>query len=103
MYSVILSLLHLVISSFYHFRKSWNFLAGKISSLLYARLPDSTYDQDAEALQRVPAHMGAVISEDEVSYKDLAIIVLWAFQLGIGNVSVFHSRGELPYFVLSDN
>ncbi|NXK80876.1 NGBR synthase, partial [Amazona guildingii] len=48
---------------------------------------------DGSALQKVPVHMGLVVTEEEPSYADMASLVVWCMAVGISYVSVYDHNG----------
>lgn len=50
---------------------------------------------DGKSLERLPLHIGLLITEDEPSYTDIANIVVWCMAVGISYISVFDNQGVL--------
>ncbi|NXX41800.1 NGBR synthase, partial [Tricholaema leucomelas] len=48
---------------------------------------------DGRALQKLPVHMGLVVTEEETSYADMASLVVWCMAVGISYVSVYDHNG----------
>ncbi|XP_029891601.1 dehydrodolichyl diphosphate synthase complex subunit NUS1 [Aquila chrysaetos chrysaetos] len=48
---------------------------------------------DGRALQKLPVHMGLVVTEEEPSYADMASLVVWCMAVGISYVSVYDHNG----------
>lgn len=48
---------------------------------------------DGKALQKLPLHIGLLIAEEELSYTDIANLVVWCMAVGISYVSVYDSQG----------
>lgn len=49
---------------------------------------------DGRALQKLPVHMGLVVTEEEPSYADMASLVVWCMAVGISYISVYDHNGE---------
>ena len=49
---------------------------------------------DAKTLDKLPIHLGIVIVEDDISYTDIANIILWCMAMGISYVSVYDRNGK---------
>ena len=49
---------------------------------------------DMKELKKVPMHLAIVVQEEELSYSDLANIVVWSFSVGVRNVSLYDPKGE---------
>ncbi|XP_065112324.1 dehydrodolichyl diphosphate synthase complex subunit nus1 [Paramisgurnus dabryanus] len=48
---------------------------------------------DARTLEKVPIHVGLIITEDEIHYTDVANLVVWCMAVGISYVSVYDNQG----------
>ncbi|NXH10027.1 NGBR synthase, partial [Bucco capensis] len=48
---------------------------------------------DGRALQKLPVHMGLVVTGEEPSYADMASLVVWCMAVGISYVSVYDHNG----------
>ncbi|XP_068018396.1 dehydrodolichyl diphosphate synthase complex subunit NUS1 [Melanerpes formicivorus] len=48
---------------------------------------------DGRTLQKLPVHMGLVVTEEEPSYADMASLVVWCMAVGISYVSVYDHNG----------
>nr|XP_042703582.1 dehydrodolichyl diphosphate synthase complex subunit NUS1 isoform X2 [Chrysemys picta bellii] len=44
---------------------------------------------DGRSLEKLPVHMGLVVTEEEPSYADMASLVVWCMAVGISYVSVY--------------
>ncbi|KAK9411532.1 dehydrodolichyl diphosphate syntase complex subunit NUS1 [Crotalus adamanteus] len=49
--------------------------------------------RDAKSLQKLPGHVGLVVTEEEQSYADVASLVVWCMAVGISYVSVYDHEG----------
>lgn len=49
---------------------------------------------DGRSLEKLPVHMGLVVTEEEPSYADMASLVVWCMAVGISYVSVYDHHGE---------
>ena len=47
----------------------------------------------AKSLERLPIHVGIILAED-ISFTDLANVLLWCMTLGISYISVYDVSGE---------
>lgn len=54
----------------------------------------SRWRRDGKALQKLPGHVGLVVTEEELSYADMASLVVWCMAVGISYVSVYDHDGE---------
>lgn len=52
---------------------------------------------DGRSLEKLPLHMGLVITEEEPepSFSDIASLVVWCMAVGISYISVYDHQGEL--------
>ncbi|KAM6965236.1 dehydrodolichyl diphosphate synthase complex subunit nus1 [Aplochiton taeniatus] len=48
---------------------------------------------DGKSLERLPLHIGLLVTEDEPSYTDIANVVVWCMAVGISYISVFDNQG----------
>lgn len=48
---------------------------------------------DGKVLDKVPQHVGLLITEDEQYYPDLANVVVWCMTLGISYISIYDQHG----------
>lgn len=55
--------------------------------------------EDTKHLQKVPLHLAVIVQEEELSYDDLACVVVWAFAVGIHYVSLYDPHGNLPLII----
>lgn len=58
--------------------------------------PRLRWRADGRSLQKLPVHMGLVITEEEQepSYSDIASLVVWCMAVGISYISVYDHQGE---------
>ena len=50
---------------------------------------------DSKSLKRLPIHVGIVIVEDEISFADLANLLLWCMAMGISYISIYDVAGKI--------
>ncbi|XP_013394964.1 dehydrodolichyl diphosphate synthase complex subunit nus1 [Lingula anatina] len=50
---------------------------------------------DSKSLKRLPIHLGVIILEDNISYIDIANIIIWCMTLGISYISVYDRKGVI--------
>ncbi|XP_062323586.1 dehydrodolichyl diphosphate synthase complex subunit nus1 [Osmerus eperlanus] len=50
---------------------------------------------DGKSLEKLPLHLGLLITEEEPSYTDIANLVVWCMAVGISYVSVYDNQGVL--------
>ena len=49
---------------------------------------------DVKELRKIPMHIAVVVQEKELSYSDLANVVVWSFSAGVHTVSLYDPRGK---------
>uniref|UniRef100_A0A8D0C8X2 ditrans,polycis-polyprenyl diphosphate synthase [(2E,6E)-farnesyldiphosphate specific] n=1 Tax=Salvator merianae TaxID=96440 RepID=A0A8D0C8X2_SALMN len=49
--------------------------------------------RDGKSLQKLPGHVGLVVTEEEQSYADMASLVVWCMAVGISYVTVYDQEG----------
>ncbi|XP_046877908.1 dehydrodolichyl diphosphate synthase complex subunit nus1 [Hypomesus transpacificus] len=50
---------------------------------------------DGKSLEKLPLHLGLLITEEEPSHTDIANLVVWCMAVGISYVSVYDNQGVL--------
>uniref|UniRef100_A0A3Q2R4J9 ditrans,polycis-polyprenyl diphosphate synthase [(2E,6E)-farnesyldiphosphate specific] n=1 Tax=Fundulus heteroclitus TaxID=8078 RepID=A0A3Q2R4J9_FUNHE len=53
----------------------------------------SRWISDGNSLEKIPVHIGFVVVEEELSYKDVANMVVWCMAVGVSYVSVYDHHG----------
>ncbi|XP_073348343.1 dehydrodolichyl diphosphate synthase complex subunit nus1 [Pagrus major] len=48
---------------------------------------------DGRSLEKLPVHIGLLVAEEELSYTDIANLVVWCMAVGISYVSVYDHHG----------
>ncbi|XP_059368268.1 dehydrodolichyl diphosphate synthase complex subunit nus1 [Carassius carassius] len=48
---------------------------------------------DGRTLEKLPLHLGLLITEDEIHFTDVASLVVWCMAVGISYVSVYDNQG----------
>uniref|UniRef100_A0A1A7Z6B1 ditrans,polycis-polyprenyl diphosphate synthase [(2E,6E)-farnesyldiphosphate specific] n=1 Tax=Iconisemion striatum TaxID=60296 RepID=A0A1A7Z6B1_9TELE len=48
---------------------------------------------DGKALEKLPVHVGLMVAEEELSYTDIASLVVWCMAIGVSYVSVYDNNG----------
>lgn len=46
------------------------------------------------SVEKLPAHVGLLVTEEELSYTDIASLVVWCMAAGVSDISVYDSRGN---------
>ncbi|XP_021363594.1 dehydrodolichyl diphosphate synthase complex subunit nus1-like [Mizuhopecten yessoensis] len=64
-------------------------LAGSLSYGLQTQI-----EADARSFQKLPHHLGLLVLENDVSFSDIANLIVWSITLGISYISVFDINGE---------
>lgn len=49
---------------------------------------------DGRSLEKLPVHIGLLVTEEEPSYTDIANLVVWCMAVGISYVSVYDNHGK---------
>ena len=50
--------------------------------------------RDSKQLKKIPLHLAIIVTEEPISYPDLAMLVCWAFSFGIQWLSVYDVKGK---------
>ncbi|XP_028996728.1 dehydrodolichyl diphosphate synthase complex subunit nus1 [Betta splendens] len=53
----------------------------------------SRWLSDGRSLEKLPVHIGLLVAEEELSYTDIANLVVWCMAVGISYVSVYDHQG----------
>ena len=78
------------------FLKLWIF---RIPALAYKKSVPRTVQSDARSLKKLPIHVGLLILEDEISYSDIANVLLWSATMGMSYISVYDVEGKRSMIV----
>lgn len=54
----------------------------------------SLQSDDVRRLEKLPVHIGLLVTEEELSYTDIANLVVWCMAVGISYISVYDSCGK---------
>lgn len=54
----------------------------------------SRWISDGKSLEKLPVHIGFVVAEEELSYTDIANLVVWCMAVGVSYVSVYDHHGK---------
>lgn len=57
------------------------------------KVPGGRWRKDGTSLEKLPGHVGLVVTEEETSYADMASLVVWCMAVGISYVSVYDHGG----------
>lgn len=52
---------------------------------------------DGRTLEKLPVHVGLLITEEDIHYTDIANLVVWCMAVGISYVSVYDNQGKIPH------
>lgn len=52
------------------------------------------WQSDLASLEKLPVHIGLLVTEEELSYTDIATLVVWCMAVGISYISVYDSCGN---------
>ncbi|XP_072036269.1 dehydrodolichyl diphosphate synthase complex subunit Nus1-like [Amphiura filiformis] len=74
---------------------TWLFRTWKPVETQYRKVAYSRCCNDSKLLQKIPIHLGLVIAENQISYVDIANLVVWCMAVGISYISVYDTRGIL--------
>lgn len=55
---------------------------------------------DGRSLEKLPVHIGLLVAEEEISFTDIANLVVWCMAVGVSYVSVYDNQGKhLPHIL----
>lgn len=52
------------------------------------------WQSDLACLEKLPVHIGLLVTEEELSYTDIATLVVWCMAVGISYISVYDTCGN---------
>lgn len=55
---------------------------------------------DGKSLEKLPLHLGLLITEEEPSHTDIANLVVWCMAVGISYVSVYDNQGTYGHIYI---
>ncbi|KAL4232498.1 ditrans [Mactra antiquata] len=64
-----------------------------IPMLSFSKPDNLTLQADARQLKKLPLHLGMIILENDISYSDLANVILWSAAMGISFISIYDTNG----------
>ncbi|XP_027704465.1 dehydrodolichyl diphosphate synthase complex subunit NUS1 [Vombatus ursinus] len=77
---------------YYHHHAHGRGAPGAASAATHPRL---RWRSDGKSLEKLPVHMGLVVTEEEEpSFSDIASLVVWCMAVGISYISVYDHQGE---------
>jgi len=88
---VFLRLLHYVIALTSFFRQWF----VKIAAFPLNKSDVGGIQSDARKLHKLPLHLGLIVTENEVSYIDIARTILWSATMGITYISLYDADGKI--------
>ena len=67
----------------------------KTLSLQYKKRTLNSIREDSKRLVKCPSHLGFVVVEENISYCDLAKVLVWSAAMGITCVTIYDKLGRL--------
>lgn len=103
-YRLILRLIHHILAICLLLKQWLTYLP--LYAFAYQQKPTiSSIKTDARTLKKIPNHLSIVVVENEISFTDVANIIIWSVALGISYISVFDFDGKLhkcKHYVVCD-
>ena len=74
----------------------WNWLLGyaKPTNLFLHKFSANQLENDSKLLKKLPIHIGILVGEDEVSFADIANMILWCMAMGVSYISIYDRNGK---------
>lgn len=92
-YRLILRLIHHILAVCLLLKQWLTYLP--LYAFAYQQKPSiSSIKTDARTLKKIPNHLSIVVVENEISFTDIANIIIWSVALGISYISVYDFDGE---------
>ncbi|XP_002735327.1 dehydrodolichyl diphosphate synthase complex subunit nus1-like [Saccoglossus kowalevskii] len=92
-HDVLLRLLHAILAVTF-FIQSCIWTAKKPLQFQYRKRTRDRLQSDARSLNKLPLHIGLLVLEDDISYTDVANIVVWCMTVGISYISLYDTQGD---------
>ncbi|XP_064629354.1 dehydrodolichyl diphosphate synthase complex subunit nus1-like [Lineus longissimus] len=91
-YNVLLFILHVLL---YLRRVICNYLLyiSRPIGLSFRKCTATQLRDDARSLKKLPIHLGILVTEDHISFSDIANIIVWSIAMDISCVSVYDIHG----------
>ena len=90
---ILLSLVHYVLA-LRTVLFSWIFGIRRLVIASYHKQTLSRLRADSKTLRKLPLHLGIVIAEDDLSYTDIANMLIWSIAMGISCISLYDHVGK---------
>jgi len=74
----------------------------RFHALSFSKTDTCIVQSDARKLKKLPLHIGLLFLEDEISYSDIANLVLWSATMGITFISLYDKNGKCIIKVVYD-
>jgi dehydrodolichyl diphosphate syntase complex subunit NUS1 len=95
-YNILLFIVHVIL---YLRRLFYSYVAylSKPIGLSFRKCSAAQLRDDARTLQKLPIHLGILVTEDRISFSDIANIIVWSMTMDISCVSVYdiHGKGKV--------
>ncbi|XP_076357789.1 transport and golgi organization 14 [Tachypleus tridentatus] len=98
-FKTLLTLVHTILRIFVRLKDKFLKLYIKLANvgdllLRWKDLPSSPIDVGLTlSFEKLPKHLGIIIKEENISYRDLAKLIVWCLTLRIPYISVYDSEG----------
>lgn len=66
-------------------------------SFIYRKPSLAAMRTDSHTVGKLPTHIGILIVEPDISYADIANIIIWAMAMGISYISIYDRQGKLIF------
>lgn len=98
LFAVFLSVLHSLYSAWKFLKNSWNYTLRKYECVINKTGVEDdlkSISKNVKRLNKVPAHLAIIVVNEEISYNDLASIILWCVAARISFLSFYDHTGVL--------
>ena len=75
----------------------WLVALRKPQIVSYRKQTVSGLKSDSQTITKLPIHLGVVIVEKDISYADIANIILWTVAMGISYISIYDRQGKINH------
>ncbi|XP_034949147.1 dehydrodolichyl diphosphate synthase complex subunit Nus1 [Chelonus insularis] len=93
----ILALIHFLYSAYIFINTQWTYLQRELANFIHPRtlncLENILDECDINKIKKLPRHLVIVVGIEDVSFSDLARIIVWSIALGIPCISFYDKNG----------
>jgi len=98
-FAVILGIVHWLLRVWTSLIVIWLRLLAIVRVPTWSRATVDSVRRRLATVDRIPIHVGLVFVEDDISFADVAKLVVWSMVAGIAYITIYDHRGPCTSFV----